>query len=437
MQAAGSRLNRSAGAAPFSANCSPLGRGGQRHRAGQLCIGLQTILAQGAEDALAAVCQPLCALFLGALRRHIVPHLCPGGKGQAQTAVHPLRQRVQLLRRQRSQCFRGEGGGLAHIPYCRHKGCAKLICQRLPPLAGEEDQVLAAGVDAAHCTGGKRRTGFHQNALLVHQIPAGQSRTALDRKVGEDAQKAGVAALVVLEHHDLARGVQGGVKVLQKQLFRAGVGVDRQVHHCHPVALQKPPRRHDAGGLGQRKVPSRARCTPQQDHIAGGCSLGAQHKGAAHRPHHAVHKGILPEDGLFHLGGKAFKAAQLLRLCVCRALGKQTVCFHIPQHLTAVLQRRLHPGILRFQPGVLLLQHFVQPLLLFQQRRVQVRQAVARRFFGLRLFRLRLCAAELQFAARAEHAVHQAFPIIGVCHGAALHRCFFFQYSELRGILQA
>ena len=40
-------------------------------------------------------------------------------------------------------------------------------------------------------------------------------------------------------------------------------------------------------------------------------------------------------------------------------------------------------------------------------------------FFGLRLFRLRLCTAELQFAARAEHAVHQAFPIIGVCHGAA------------------
>ena len=34
-------------------------------------------------------------------------------------------------------------------------------------------------------------------------------------------------------------------------------------------------------------------------------------------------------------------------------------------------------------------------------------------------------------------AVHQAFPIIGVCHGAALHRCFFFQYSELRSILQA
>ena len=35
----------------------------------------------------------------------------------------------------------------------------------------------------------------------------------------------------------------------------AGVGVERQVHHRHPVALQKPPRRHDAGGLGQCKVP--------------------------------------------------------------------------------------------------------------------------------------------------------------------------------------
>ena len=351
--------------------------------------------------------------------------------------MHPLRQRVQLLRRQRSQCFRGEGGGLAHIPYRRHKGRAEFIRQRLPPLAGEEDQVLAAGVDAAHCAGGKGRAGFHQNALLVHQIPAGQGCTALDRKVGEDAQKAGVAALIMLEHHDLARGVQGGVKVLQKQLFRAGVGVERQVHHCHPVALQKPPRRHDAGGLGQCKVPPRARSAPQQDHIAGGCALGAQHKGAAHGPHHAVYKGILPEDGLFHLGSKALKAAQLLRFCVCRALGQQAVRFHVPQHLAAVLQRRLHPGILRLQPGILLFQQFVQLLLLFQQRRVQIRQAAACRFFGLRLFRLRLRAAELQFAARAEHAVHQAFPIIGVCHGAALHRCFFFQYSELRGILQA
>ena len=150
------------------------------------------------EDALAAVCQPLCALFLGALRRYIVPHLCPGGKGQPQTAVHPLRQRVQLLRRQSRQRFRGEGGGLTHIPYRRHKGRAEFICQRLPSLAGEEDQVLAAGVDAAHCAGGKGRTSFHQNALFVHQIPAGEGRTALDRKVGEDAQKAGVAALVVL-----------------------------------------------------------------------------------------------------------------------------------------------------------------------------------------------------------------------------------------------
>ena len=59
---------------------------------------------------------------------------------------------------------------------------------------------------------------------MISQIPAGQGRTALDREVGEDAQKAGVAALVMLKHHDLARGVQRGVKVLQKQFFRAGVG---------------------------------------------------------------------------------------------------------------------------------------------------------------------------------------------------------------------
>ena len=287
--------------------------------------------------------------------------------------MHPLRQRVQLLRRQRGECFRGEGGGLAHIPYRRHKGRAEFICQRLPSLAGEEDQVLAAGVDAAHCTGGKRRAGFHQNALLVDQIPAGQGSTALDREVGEDAQKAGVAALVVLEHHDLARGVQRSVQVLQKQLFRAGVGVECEIHHRHPVALQKPPRRHDAGSLGQCKVPSRARSAPQQDHVAGGCALGAQHKGAAHCPHHAVHKGILPKDSLFYLGGKALKAAQLLCGQVCRAFGKQAVGFHIPQHLAAVLQCRLHRVILRSELSILLFEQGIQLLLVFQQSSVQVR----------------------------------------------------------------
>ena len=76
---------------------------------------------------------------------------------------------------------------------------------------------------------------------------------------------------------------------------------------------------------------------------------------------------LLPEDGLFYLGGKAFKAAQLLRLCVCRALCQQAVCFHVPQHPAAVLQRRLYPGILRFQPGILLFEQFVQLLLLLQQ----------------------------------------------------------------------
>ena len=241
----------------------------------------------------------------------------------------------------------------------------------------------------------------------------------------------------MLKDHDLTRGVQRGIQILQKQLFRAGVGIQRQVHHRHPVALQKPPGRHDAGSFLQRKMPPGARSPAQQDHIAGGGALGAQHKGAAHRAHHAVDKGILPQDLLLYLGGKPRKAAQLLRLCIRCALGQQAVRFHIPQHLAAVLQRCLHPVILRFQPGVLLFQQCIQLLLLFQQHRIQVWHGGICRSFGLGSFRLRLTAAKLQSAACAEHAVHQALPIIGICHGAALHQCFFFQYSELRCVLQA
>ena len=182
-----------------------------------------------------------------------------------------------------------------------------------------------------------------------------------------------MTAFVVLKDHDLPGCVQGRVQILQKQLFRTGIGVEGKVHHRGFVALQQAPRRHDAGGLFQRKVPSGACTSADQDHVACRRALGAQHKGPAHGAHHAVHKGVLPQHGLFYLGGKALKAAQPLGGQVCRAFGKQAIGFHIPQHLTAVLQCRLHRIILRSELGILLFEQGIQLLLVFQQGSVQVR----------------------------------------------------------------
>ena len=65
----------------------------------------------------------------------------------------------------------------------------------------------------------------------------------------------------------------------------------------------------------------------------------AKHKGAAHGPHHAVHKSILPKHRLLDLSDKAFKAAQVLRLHVGGAPGQQAFVLHVPQHLAAAFQR--------------------------------------------------------------------------------------------------
>ena len=243
-----------------------------------------------------------------------------------------------------------------------------------------------------------------------------------------------MAALVMLKDHDLPGGVQGRVQILQKQLFRTGIGVEGKVHHRGFVALQKAPRRHDAGGLFQRKVPSGACTSADQDHIACRRALSAQHKGPAHGAHHAVHKGILPENGLFHLGGKALKAAKVLCGHIGSALGKQAVRFHIPQHLAAVLQSRLHLRVLRFQLGILFFEQGIQLLLVFQQGSVQVRHCGR---FGLWRFAFRLGrAAKARLSPCAEHTVHKVFPIVGICHGLPSVFVVFFQYSVPGQLLQ-
>ena len=115
----------------------------------------------------------------------MIPHIDSGGEGQAQPGGDLLGQRVQLLRRHSSQIFPCKGGGGTHVPHRRDKGRTELVGQHLPALVGEEDQVLSAGVDAAHRTGRQRGTGIHQNALLVDQIPAGQRCAAPGGKVGD------------------------------------------------------------------------------------------------------------------------------------------------------------------------------------------------------------------------------------------------------------
>ena len=235
----------------------------------------------------------------------------------------------------------------------------------------------------------------------------------------------------MLKDQNLAGGVQSGIQVLQKQLFGPGIRVQGQIQHGGLIALQQAAGRHDAGRLLQRKVPPGAGRTAQQAHVAGGRGLGAQHKGPPHSPHHTVHKGILPQHGLFDLGGQPFKAAQMLRLRVGGAFGQQAVILHVPQHLTAVFQRRLGVGILLFQLGILLFQQLVQLFLLLQKGRVQVRQAP-----GLCLcVRLRRSGTKFHAPACAEYAVHKGFPIVGICHCAALP-AVFFQYSVPRPVLQ-
>ena len=86
-------------------------------------------------------------------------------------------------------------------------------------------------------------------------------------------------------------------------------------------------------------------------------------------------KASCPSTVFFDLGRQPFKAAQMLRLRVGGAFGQQAVILHVPQHLTAVFQRRLGVGILLFQLGILLFQQLVQLFLLLQKGRVQVRQA--------------------------------------------------------------
>ena len=208
--------------------------------------------------------------------------------------------------------------------------------------------------------------------------------------------------------------MEGGVQILQKELFGPRVGVKRQIHDGQLIALQKTPGGHAAGRLRQSEMPPRAGRTPEQDDVPGRGGLRPQHERPAHGPHDAVHEGVLPQHRLFHLSGQPLEAAQMLLPHLCRALGQQAVGLHLLQHLPALgkrLLRRVAP-----QRGVLLFEHLIEFFLLFKKSRVQVGQAG---------FLRRLLHIIAQLSSRAEHSVHQALPIVGVSHCACLRPAFF------------
>ena len=129
-----------------------------------------------------------------------------------------------------------------------------------------------------------------------------------------------------------------------------------------------------------RAVSASAKCRPvtgsaaQQDHIACCRALGAQHKGPAHGAHHAVHKGILPENGLFSPRRQGPQSCQ-------DALRSHRQC-PLASRPSASISRSIWrlssradctAVILRFQLGILLFEQGIQLLLVFQQGSVQVR----------------------------------------------------------------
>ena len=387
------------------------------HREGNLSllehVFLEAVFAQRPEDPVTAAGQPRRALGPGALGGHIVPHLGPCREGQLELTGHPLAQGVELLGRQGRQALGGEVPRPADIPQGRHKPGAEGVRQGLPPLVGKEDQVFAAGVDPADGPRRQRGPGVHQNSLPVHQIPGGQGGRALGGQIGQRLEESRAALLVVLKNHNLPRGVEGRIEVLQKEFFRPGVGVEGQIQHGAGVALEQPPGRHPARQLPQGKMPPGAAAARDQDHVPGPGRLHPQHKGPAHGPHQLVHKLVLPQHRLFHLGCQPLEAAQVLGRGVGGAFSQEAVSLHILEHLAALGQGFLGGVVLLFQLGVLGPQQLVQGFLLFQQGFIQIGQ-VGRGLLRLRFLGGRTAGADPPPCA--EHIVHQTFPVVVITH---------------------
>ncbi len=160
-----------------------------------------------------------------------------------------------------------------------------MIGHCLPALVGVEDEVLAAGVDAADGSRGQRRACIHKDPLFVHKIAAAEGRAAFDGQVGDRLKEARVAAFIVLKGKDLTGRVQGGVEVLQGRAFRLrswGKGPDPA---RRSVALQKAPGRHAAGSFISAKcLPVPAPPVSSTTLRAPGVPCPAQRGGASPAP---------------------------------------------------------------------------------------------------------------------------------------------------------
>lgn len=234
----------------------------------------------------------------------LVPHGGVHGQRQAQAGLAPLGQGIQLLGRQGGAAFGGEGRGGAHIAQRGGKPRTKPVAEGVRPFFTEEYQILAPGGQAFHRVGHQRGARIHQNALLQH-IPTAQRRGALLHQAGQQPKKAGVAGLVVVKGKNAALVVQGGVQVLQKQLFLRRAGVEGQVHRGDVLAGGKAPAGQLGGQLPQGKVAAGALRPPDENGVFGAVALHAGDVGAAEGHAQLADERLLPQNGLIQGVGQA------------------------------------------------------------------------------------------------------------------------------------
>ena len=225
---------------------------------------------------------------------------------------------VQLPRGNGGQAFGGERLSAADVPLQRvHEPRAELVRQGGFVPVGEKYKILAGSLQFADRAGGQGGAHIHQNAALQY-IAAGQRQSAVNGQRCQHVQVIGCTAFVMVKGQNLGVRLQGGIQVLQKQLFLCGAGVQGQIHRFNQGAVQKSAACHLVHNAGQGIVPPGTGGAAQQHAAAGmGGIGGAHHKGAAERLDHLPHKGILPQHLLAHPVGQAIKVfrAGFYRFC--------------------------------------------------------------------------------------------------------------------------
>ena len=271
-------------------------------------VGFQHILGQGPVDGVGIPAHGGRAAGLAVLGGQLVPHVRPHAQHKAGAPAHPLGQLVELPGRDGLQAFGGEGDGLADVAgQGVHKAGAEGFGQGGLPFFGEEDEILAAGLQLAHRVGGQGGAHIHQNAPLQH-IPAGQRQRALGRQGGQHVAETGGAGFVAVKGQHLGFGPQRGVQVLQKEFFLGRARVEGKVHPLDGGAFQDAPGGQFLHHAAQGVVAAGARRAAEQHQPPGpGARRAAHHKGAAERLDHIRHKGVLPQHPGADLAGQPVK----------------------------------------------------------------------------------------------------------------------------------